>query len=211
MSARILAVLALVAILVPVAGCGLTRWGVEKPKYKVLRSDGPFQIRRYPPAVVAETEVAGERWTAANRAFSPLAGYIFGGNERNEKIAMTSPVVQRPGDAADGSPSWKVRFILPSRLKPGEPPVPKDPRVTIREEPATTYAVLRFRGRTGEERVSAKLEELRARMSEAGLSGIDEPTYAYYDPPWTPPFLRRNEILIEVADPDGPPSEDRTE
>ncbi len=185
----------------------------EEPKYRVLESDGAFELRRYEPQLAAEVTVGGTRDEAVNAGFRLLAGFIFGGNEPAAKIAMTAPVMQAPAtkgasiamtapvtqQAADAG--WRVRFIMPAEYTLATLPKPKDPRIRIVPVPARTVAALRFSGFRTDAAMEEQRAELAGFMSRKGLKPTGEATFAYYDPPWTLPFLRRNEVLQDVRTP----------
>ena len=133
--------------LVLAAGLGwteITMAGVETPKYTVERSDGAFEVRRYPALLIARTTVTGERSAAANSGFRTLADFIFGGNSADEKIAMTAPVIQTP--VPGPGPAWTLDFVMPSAFNTETLPKPKREAVDIRTEPAQRFAAVRFSG-----------------------------------------------------------------
>jgi len=182
----------------------------EEAEFTLVESHGAFEIRDYPSLIVAEVEVEGTRRGASNSGFQPLANYIFGDNRPREQIAMTAPVTfTRAGaeiamtapvnrsPAGDGR--WTVAFVMPSAWTMETLPVPNDESVTLRETQARRMAVMRFSGLMGERRVAGKLAELEAFMAEQGLQALSAPSYAAYDPPWTPAPMRRNEIWIEIV------------
>lgn len=183
----------------------------EQPKYKLIEKSGDIELRLYPPMVVAETWVEGSMDQAMNRGFGLIAGYIFGKNierngKRSEKIAMTSPVTVDAGsqkiamttpvtmESAEGR--WRVYFIMPAEYTLATLPTPTDPRVSLREVPAQHMAAITFAGFAGEDKVQEKTSALVAALSKRGLKPSSTPRLARYDPPWTLPFLRRNEVLV---------------
>jgi len=178
----------------------------EQARYEVVASFDGIELRDYPAHVVAETEVAGDRAGAGNEGFRRLAGFIFGGNHRPaaraaggaEKIDMTAPVAQSAASAGVRD-RWRMQFIMPSRYTLATLPAPDDARVNVREMPARRFAAHRYSGTWSEESYEEALAKLQAAMARAGLRAAGEPVWARYDPPWTPWFLRRNEILIPVA------------
>lgn len=182
----------------------------ETPKHEVLKRYADFELRAYAPYVVAETVVEGDQADVGNAAFSRLAGYIFGGNQGAKKIAMTAPVSQVPQEGQKiamtapvaqvrtGTRSWRVQFMMPSEYTLQSLPQPNDPRVELRELGPRRFAVLRYSGTWWQKNYDDHLELLRAAMRREGLSAKGEPVWARYDPPFTPWFLRTNEILIEV-------------
>lgn len=205
----------LVAFVVIVAGVVATQWSmadVAEPDYDLVREDGPFEVRRYQPMIVASVDVSGTRREAANRGFGRLADFIFGANVPPEvarsgtvvqekkrdgtKIDMTAPVLQRP----TGAGQWTVSFVMPEDFTMDTLPRPKSPEVAIEERPAATLAVLRFSGIPTMRRIEAKEGALRMWLDNRGLEPTGSARYAFYDPPWTIPFLRRNEVMIPVAE-----------
>ena len=180
---------------------------VEQPKYKVLESQGKIEIREYPPLIVAEVEVKGERMKALNQGFRLIADYIFGNNLSSKKVPMTAPVTQEAGEkiamtapvTQDGSgDSWKVRFMMPANYTLDTLPEPKNPAVRLMAIAARRVAVIRFSGFNTGRNISTHREQLLQYIAEHRLSVVGQPTTAFYNPPWTLPFLRRNEIMVEL-------------
>lgn len=183
---------------------------VEEPRHTVVRRLGDgVEIRRYEPVVVAQTRVDASYDAAPSEGFRRLAGYIFGGNRTRESIAMTAPVVQAergeriamtaPVVQADGAEGQLITFVMPPGRTLESLPEPDDARVTLREQPAREVAVLRYAGTTRQEVVADRTAELRAALARHGLAADAEAVSARYDPPTTLPFLRRNEIWIELT------------
>lgn len=183
---------------------------VEEPKFQIVRADGDFELRDYPGLVVAEVAVGGDRRAASNEGFRLLAGYIFGGNTGNSKIAMTAPVSQAevqgskiamtaPVTLAGEQGRWTVQFTMPSEYAMQDLPAPNDKRVQLRSMPPIRMAVLKFSGLTGDERVAQQTTKLKALLRNRELAPIGEPLLARYDPPWTPWFMRRNELMVPVS------------
>ncbi len=183
------------------------RWFTEEPRFEVERVVGRVEIRRYPALVRAETMLTGPANEAVNQAFRRLAGYIFGANESRTKIAMTAPVTQASEKLAMSTPvtqsaedaQWLVTFTMPKGRTLADLPIPRDPRVVLREVPARRVAVLRYSGGTSQERVREKELELRALLAREGLFATGAVISARYDPPTTLPFLRRNEVWLELS------------
>lgn len=188
---------------------GASRAGVEQPKYRVLETVEGVEVREYPARIVAETVADGPEQSARNEGFRRIAGYIFGGNKSrasvamtspvaqsaaSEKIAMTSPVAQ--GAADDG---WRIQFFMPAKYGMADLPVPNDPKVTLRRLPPERYAVIRFSGLAGERAVAARRERVLAVAKARNWTLADGVDTWFYDPPWTPPPLRRNEVAIRLA------------
>ncbi len=180
----------------------------EEPKYQVVSKTGNFEIRDYAPQVVAETIVVGTREEAGNKAFNRLFGYISGKNQSSGKIAMTAPVSQIPASekinmtAPVGQQQveggWVVSFTMPASYTLETLPVPTDSTVKLRLIPASRMAAVRYSGRWSQEHYSRYEAELKKWVNENGLKILGEPIWARYNAPFTPWFLRRNEILIPV-------------
>ncbi len=203
-------------LLVPLAGCGI--FGADEPAFESVVQDKSFEIRDYPPLVVAQVEVQGNQKEAGNRGFRKLAAYIFGGNQRADKIAMTAPVSQAPTrSATDGNDTnekiamtapvsqieqadgWLVRFTMPPGYTLDTLPVPDDAAVKLIEMPAARVAVLKFSGNARESDVQARKREFLGKARERNLAVIGDVTLAQYNPPWIPGFFRRNEVMVEIA------------
>jgi len=170
----------------------------EEPPHTTVVRDGDFEIRDYPALRIAEVTVNAPRNDAAYAGFRKLARYIFGDNAEKQKIEMTAPVIEARGAGGADEEGWTIRFVMPQGLTLAKLPKPDDPAIRIRESPATRYAVLRYSGLAGDATVEAKTEELNAILRRRGLEPAGPPLLAFYDPPWTLWFMRRNEILIPV-------------
>ncbi|MEM6666196.1 MAG: heme-binding protein, partial [Pseudomonadota bacterium] len=182
---------ALVAGAVVVAG-GAWAWtmrNIETPAYTVERTDGAFEVRQYPELVLASLATDGSRSEAVRNAFSPLAGYIFARERPGEKIAMTAPVTQR----AAGE-SWTVSFIMPAGRTLDDLPVPAGD-VTLETVAPRTIAAMRFTGRWTDAAFDEARRALQSWAFAEGLTPVGDVEFAYYNDPFTPPFLRRNEVL----------------
>jgi hypothetical protein len=167
----------------------------EKPDYDLLIEEGRFALRDYPPLRVAETVQAGQRETAFGNGFRVLADYFFARSRPGTKIAMTAPVLcDRIGDGDE----WRTRFVLPKRLGVENTPLPAA-GVSIAEVPARRLAALRFPGHAEEAMLADKEAELREWMAANSLDPAGEAEYAFYNSPFIPGALRRNEVLIPVA------------
>jgi len=200
-------ILILVVLAILAALTGTIMSNVEQPKYTVIRSENNIELREYAPMLIAEVEVSGKRKEAINQGFKMLADYIFGNNvsktkiemtapvtsELNEKLAMTAPVMQQgQGD------KWKVRFVMPAGYSIDTLPKPNSSSVNLISIPAKHFVAIRFSGLAGEDNIQHHTEELKAYISEQNLKTIGSPVLAFYNPPWTLPILRRNEVMIEV-------------
>jgi hypothetical protein len=183
---------------------------LEQPDYTVVYKDGNIEYRQYEPYLVSETliENTGEYNDAGNEGFRRLFRYISGANESQAKMAMTAPVAQTPssekiamtvpvqqGESAEG---WRVAFMLPSQYTIETAPVPSDDRVQIRAMPGRLMAVLRYSGRWTDSNFEKKTSLLGAAVDVQSIDRIGEFQSAFYNPPFMPPFMRRNEVMVEV-------------
>ncbi len=200
---------------------GSAAMAIEKPEHVVVRIlDEDLELRDYPSYLVAETRVSGSRSDAGNESFRRLAGYIFGGNRKQQKFAMTAPVTTAPAQPAQAEKlamtapvtqtkaeggEWLVQFVMPKGQTLESLPQPNDARVTLRALPAKRYAVIRYSGTWSDANFDEHLALLRAAMAREKLTPLGEPVWARYDPPFKPWFLRTNEILLEVARPPDAP------
>ncbi len=181
---------------------------IEEPAYVTVIEDGDKTLRDYAAVVVAETEVQGAWDSASNQGFRRLAGYIFGGNAGANRIAMTAPVGQKvagskiamtaPVGVRPAGEAWVVSFTMPSGSSLKNLPIPNDARVILREVPGRRVAVHSFTGFWTEGRMARHTEALEAWIAKRGLRATGPPEINRYDPPWTLPWLRRNEIWVEV-------------
>lgn len=166
------------------------RAGYETPDYKVVSKEGVFEIRDYPSLTMVSAPMPHR---GADGAFMKLFRFISGKNERSEKISMTTPVLM------SGAESGTMSFIVPKAVAAKGTPTPANPELTLSTKPAARYAVLRFSGSTSPAHSLEKASQLAAWMTAKGLRSSGKPVFAYYNPPWTPGFLRRNEVLIPLA------------
>ncbi len=181
---------------------------VEQAKYTVVQTDHDFEIRDYAPSIAAEVEVSGDRKEAISEGFKMIADYIFGNNQSSGKVAMTAPVIQEQSQSiamtapviqeGDGK-SWKVRFIMPSQYTLETLPKPNNASVRIVELPTKRFAVIRFSGVPDNNDLKDKSDQLTRWLQQKTFKATGEPVYAFYNPPWTLPFLRRNEVLLEIG------------
>ena len=186
---------------------------IETPAYEVVAATGNYEVRDYAPYIRAEVTLEGAYRETMYAGFRQVADYIFGGNVAQDKIAMTAPVVQEPAPArsekiamtapviqesGDGEGRYTVAFIMPSEYTMESLPIPKNDDLTLREVPGERVAVLRFRGYAPERTVKRKTEKLLKALEKDGRQLSGAPRVAQYDPPWTPPFMRKNEIQIPI-------------
>jgi SOUL heme-binding protein len=188
------------------------RVGTEEPSYTCEPLTGGVEIRRYGPRIAAETIVDDDEEAARSEGFRRLARYIFGANHRKERVAMTAPVAQQPGgngsariamtapvaQSAGAEAGWRIRFYMPSKWTMDELPTPDDDRVALVAVPAEAVAVLRFSGDRGAGAIATRTEWLAHVLRATGFEATGTPTAWFYDPPWTLPCLRRNEVAVPI-------------
>lgn len=205
------------------AGCGVAIIGAavafaqyrntEQPEFALVKADGDFELRDYPPLVVAEVISTGDRQAASGASFRRLAAYIFAQDrpEGGERIAMTSPVLQQRADADEkiamtspvlqqktGTNAWRMRFVMPAKYTLETlPPAPAD--ITLSELPARRMAAVQFNGNGSSADLARMTGQLDAWIARAGLTPAGAAEYAFYDAPMIPGPLRRNEVLIPVV------------
>ena len=170
---------------------------VETVSYKVVASDSEFEIRDYPELLVAETKTTGSRDKAVNAGFRPLATYIFAKEREGQQIAMTAPVTQESGDSGQ---TWTVRFMMPADYSLDSLPDPKSENVSLLKVPAARRAAIRFSGNVSDQLIADKEGELRTWLQQRGISPAGPATYAYYNAPFSPGFMKRNEVLFEIPE-----------
>ncbi len=202
---RIASIITVIILSSIAGGCAIT---TDEVNYKVMVKAKDFELRDYPAHVVAETVVDGTLEDAGNKAFRRLFGYISGKNRSQTKIAMTAPVSQEPASEkiamttpvgqqrAEGG--WAVSFTMPISFTLKTLPVPEDPDVKLRQVQARRMASVQYSGTWSESRYLKYRQELESWIEKNGFRILGEPIWARYNPPFTPWFLRRNEILIPV-------------
>jgi len=176
-------------------GCGTVRGGYESAPYQVVRASGKFEVRDYPALTVVETPLA-VTVDGVDGSFSRLFRFITGGNASKQKIAMTTPVFMSGNET-----NATMAFVMPAKMKTGEVPKPSDASVTVRELAAGRFAVLRYSGARNAKNEAESLAQLKAWMEQERLSVLSRPVYGYFDPPWTPAVLRRNEVMLRTDSP----------
>lgn len=169
---------------------------VKEPAYSLVSTEGNIELRDYAPMVIAEVDVEGQRGEAANAGFLLLADYIFGNNAPAEKLQMTAPVIQAPDNGR-----WKVRFVMPAEYTVETLPAPNNTQVSLIPLAAKRFAVIRFSGTSSSGNLDRHRERLMAYAQDKKLGSKGPPIMAFYNPPWTFPLFRRNEIMIEVEQP----------
>ena len=166
---------------------------IEEVRYRVLEQDEKFEVRDYTAHVIAETLVQGGLEQAGKEAFQKLFRYISGDNRSRAKLAMTAPVAQQPVQG-----NWAVSFIMPATQSLETLPDPEDLKVLLRQVPARRMAAVRYSGFWDEKGYLRYVNELDAWIHAKGLTVAGDPIWARYNSPFTPWFLRRNEILVPV-------------
>lgn len=196
-----------VAVAIIIIGA-MDAMAIEEAKYEVVKKDNKFEIRDYAPHILAETVVEGDVKDAGNKAFKRLFRYISGDNRSHDKVAMTAPVSQQPMrekikmTAPVGQrrvqEKWAVSFMMPASYTLETLPEPEDPNITLSQVSARRMAAVRYTGFWSEKLYLRYKLELESWIHEKGLTIVGDPIWARYNPPFTPWFLRRNEILIPV-------------
>ena len=197
---------------------------IEEPKYDVIQTDGSFEIRKYAPILIAETFVDGDMDEASSKGFRLIADFIFGNNQvtdsnASSKIAMTAPVTAEPvskkiamtapvtaeplssESTMQAVKKWRIHFVMPSQFTLANIPKPKNDAVTLRDVPSKFFVVHSYSGFNSLARVQAKTDEALEWANRKALKVLGQPQLSRYDPPWTLPMFRRNEIMLEVAAP----------
>ncbi len=199
----------LLGVILAVLFIGAPAMAVEEPPFQTIMKAGPFEVRNYPAMTVAEVTVTGDQATAGGRGFRLLAGYIFGANHENRKIAMTAPVglakvgenipMTAPVGQTRKGTTWIVRFTMPASFSLANLPTPNDPQVRLSLQPPVRVAALQFSGWATESATLRRSSELLDLVKTHHLRAMGPVTLAQYNPPWTLPFLRRNEVMVPVA------------
>ena len=174
------------------AGCACTRAGYKTPAYTVQSRLERVEIREYPALVLAQTPTRMEN-EGRDGSFMRLFRFITKGNAASQAIPMTTPVLYRGEGAAEA-----MAFVMPANMKSGEAPEPLDAAIRIETRPAGTYATLRMSGRRSKGREKA-VSEVRAAVESSGWKLEGQPEFAFYDPPWIPWFMEKNEVLWRVV------------
>ncbi len=180
---------------------------VEKPDYKVIQSEQNIEIRQYEPMIIAEVDVEGKREDAIRDGFRLIADYIFGNNKVKLDIAMTSPVQQQesqkiamtaPVQQQSTGRSWQISFVMPSKYSMESLPEPNNDRVRLKEILTKKFIVIEFSGTNSNENVTKHENQLMNYIEANQIKINGSPKYAFYNAPWTLPFMRRNEVMIEI-------------
>ena len=174
-------------------GCALTRAGYKSPDYKVRERLDRVEFREYPALVLAQTPTRREA-EGRDGSFRRLFRFITKGNAATQPIPMTTPVLYRGEGTGEA-----MAFVLPATMKTSEVPAPLDAAVQIQTRPAGTFATLRMRGRRQEKNREKALEEIKSAVERSGWRLEGAPEFAFYDPPWIPWFMEKNEVLWRVV------------
>ncbi len=184
--------------------------GIEHPKYVVLKKYHGYEIREYDSYLVAEVVVKGTQKESLGSGFKKLFDYISGNNSKQESIKMTAPVTQQPEEMSERiamtapvmqeqkEDAFIVSFMMPSNYTMDSIPIPGDPAVTIVQKEKYKAAVLRFAGYAPEEKIMKKQARLKEFLKADGYEIQSSAHMAFYNPPWTPPFMRRNEVMYLI-------------
>jgi hypothetical protein len=181
----------------------------ETPNYKAEKHANGIEIRTYPSLLVAEVTTTGTRKDSISDAFRLLADFIFGNNAPQAKIAMTTPVVQEQGAKIamttpvvqeESGQGWKTRFVMPKEYTLETLPKPNNNAVKIYKTLPKKVAAIRFSWRASDSNIAKHEKILSDFIAANNLKTKAEATYAYYDPPWTLPFFRRNEVMFEIIE-----------
>ena len=189
-------------------------WGyfssrVEQAEYRVVKKMSGYEIREYPAHIVAQTTVKGRYQEALNEGFRIVAGYIFGNNSKKQSIAMTAPVIEQgvtsekismtaPVLATTQGESHVISFGMPRSQTLQTLPEPGDSRVKIVEIPAKQFAVIKFSWLRTNNRIEKMETRLLKLISRDNVEILGSPMYAGYNAPWTPPWMTRNEVMVEI-------------
>ena len=187
-------------------------WGpivsnVEQAKYTVIEKHDNIEVRDYAPMIVAEIEIFGDRESAINQGFRSIADYIFGNNTAARKVAMTAPVIQHatekismtaPVTQIKQGESWIVKFVMPASYTMQTLPKPNNKAIKLKETVMMRYVVIRFSGLASMQNLEKNTSKLKKFTNEKHLKIISEPVYAFFNPPFTLPFMRRNEVMFQV-------------
>jgi hypothetical protein len=166
---------------------------IESPNYKTLEKKGNIELREYPAMILASIVVEGKQIPALSIGFKKIADYIFGNNSKMQRIAMTAPVLQ----IGDNS-NWQVAFIMPAKFNIRNLPKPAHSELNLRSHAPGKYIVLRFSGSIKYKNLNLKLKEFNDYLLKNNCAIFGKPVFAFYNPPWTLPFMRRNEIWYKI-------------
>ena len=197
-----------ILLLILLTAMPLLSHAIEEPDFEVIKKFDNIELRQYAPYVVAEVVLNATAAEAGSQAFPILAGYIFGKNKGEKKLAMTAPVTQTAAPAhldmtapvtqAAVAGGMLVQFVLPKGVTLATAPEPIDPRVQLRLVPAGNWAVIKYSGTWSQANYQEHLDQLKTALELARVTTQGEPVLARYNPPFTPWFMRRNEIWLAL-------------
>ena len=203
------AILFCCSILVGCAMVGPIMSDVEKPKYQATALTNEIELRSYDTMLVEMVQMSGSRKDAISEGFRVLADYIFGNNTLEKNISMTAPVEQQAGQKISmtapvqqqqRSNSWMISFVMPKQFTLKTIPKPNNEMVKINEVPAQRFITIRFSGSNSDDNIRKNKSALFNYITQNKINVTGEPKYAFYNPPWTLPFMRRNEIMVQLLD-----------
>ena len=168
---------------------------LEQPSYKVVQKDGNIEIRLYDSILLQSVSVSGDQYQALRKGFRPLVSYIGAKKRDGDKISMTAPVMQLSGDTQE---NWIISFSMPKKYDASSLPAPNNDQVFTETIGPTKAAVIRFSGNADKELLAKRTEQLSDWVKKAAFTAKSKPRYMFYNDPSTPPFLRRNEVFIEI-------------
>lgn len=203
---KILSILFLTILITGCSVMGIRNY--EEPNYEVTVQEDQFEVRQYSDVLVAQSSSPGTYKESSGKNFERLAGYIFGKNIADEKMEMTTPVLQEqqsekmdmtvPVYQQQSEANWTMTFVLPAKYTIDTVPKPLNENVTVKVLPQIKVATLQFNGRMNEDNIQKHTKMLDAWVKQKGFNAVASPYSAAYDPPWTLPMLRRNEIHIPI-------------
>ncbi len=197
-------------MILPLGACSMFghNAGVKEPPYKLLQQEKPFEVREYPSIVMATTMSEGGFGNSQNDSFQRLFGYISGKNEARTEITMTAPVLMKPEPVEipmtapvlmqNQGQGWSMSFVLPVEYRLDNAPKPLDSKVYLEEKKNVKFAVVKFSGLFSESNFKQNMQKLEEWMKKQNLTANGPALRAGYNPPWTIPALKRNEILVPV-------------
>ncbi len=185
---------------------------IETPKYELVSKAKGYEVRLYTPHVIAEVEVSGAYMESLNQGFRKVADYIFGNNTAKGSIAMTAPVLHEKKDASEKiamtapvlhekageKGTYKLAFVMPSSYTLETLPKPNNAEVSLRQVPEKKCAVRKYGGYATEGKLERETKKLLEALKRDNITATGQPVSAQFDPPWTPPFMRHNEVMLEV-------------
>ncbi|MFT4520664.1 MAG: hypothetical protein ACI9JM_003069 [Halioglobus sp.] len=186
----------LIVIFVMLSEIAVTAHATEEPAWTLLDTQGDIELRHYAPVVQARTPTPDG--VTSSGGFRTLAGYIFGGNASKQEIAMTAPVERTLAENDN-----YMAFTMPEQHSRDSLPEPDDRSVTLHQVPARTVAVIKFSGWARDQVVQEKVQDLLATLAAHGIEPQSQPLLAQYNPPWTPPWKRRNEVMVAIPEQTG--------